>query len=82
MFLGNRQGLGYHQSSEDFKLGTQLNWKRVVVQSLEEPPELTGILGSHLHSSTLRWQLQAFLQPFSHRFENLLCNNFLFCSTM
>ena len=28
--------------------GTQLKWTSIVVRSLEEPRELTGILGSHL----------------------------------
>lgn len=41
-------GAQFTSSSEGFKLCTQLNWAGIAVWHLEEPPELTGILGSHL----------------------------------
>jgi len=46
--LGSRQGLGSHQSSDSFKLCTQLNWTSIDARCFEDPSELTCVFGSHL----------------------------------
>ena len=69
-------GIGSHQSSEGFKLCSQLNWTSIAAQYLEDPPELTCVLGSHLTQLHIALALPRLLHPVSQRMQYLLCSHF------